>query len=108
MILSDAFLRSALIIIQRCLKARHSGMDLRQAILPAALRVNANLFQTDLCRNPGYMDVQRLPSLALDTRFPAGMTDYLNIVCNDKRRVGERNKTQFVKNGDNHELKSCT
>ena len=24
----------------------------RQAILPDALRVNANLFQTDLCRNP--------------------------------------------------------
>ena len=32
-------------------------MDLRQAILPVALRVNANLFQTDLCRNPEYKDV---------------------------------------------------
>jgi len=32
-------------------------MDSRQAILPAALRVNANLFQTDLCRNPEYKDV---------------------------------------------------
>ena len=35
---------------------RHSGMDSHQAILPDALRVNANLFQTDLCRNPGSMD----------------------------------------------------
>ncbi|MEI6067576.1 MAG: hypothetical protein WCP96_09570 [Methylococcaceae bacterium] len=32
-------------------------MDSRQAILPVALRVNANLFQTDLCRNPEYKDV---------------------------------------------------
>ena len=31
-------------------------MDSRQAILPDALRVNANLFQTDLCRNPESMD----------------------------------------------------
>ena len=30
------------------------------------------------CRNPGYMDVCSLPSLALDTRFPAGMTSYLD------------------------------
>jgi hypothetical protein len=35
---------------------RHSGMDSHQAILPDALRVNANLFQTDLCRNPAAMD----------------------------------------------------
>ena len=35
---------------------RHSRMDSHQAILPDALRVNANLFQTDLCRNPGSMD----------------------------------------------------
>jgi hypothetical protein len=35
---------------------RHSGMDSHQAILPDALRVKANLFQTDLCRNPGAMD----------------------------------------------------
>ena len=50
--------------------------DSRQAILPDALRVNANLFQTDLCRNPGYKDVLNLPSMALDTRFLASMTDY--------------------------------
>ena len=31
-------------------------MDSHQAIQPDALRVNANLFQTDLCRNPGAMD----------------------------------------------------
>ena len=35
---------------------RHSGMDSHQAILPDALRVNANLFQTYLCRNPDSMD----------------------------------------------------
>jgi hypothetical protein len=60
---------------------RHSGMDSRQAILPVALRVNANLFQTDLCRTrksakriqAPWMDLS-LPSMALDTRFPAGMT----------------------------------
>jgi hypothetical protein len=32
-------------------------MDSRQAILPDTLRVNANLFQTDFCRYPGYRDV---------------------------------------------------
>jgi len=37
-------------------KDRHSGMDSHQAILPDALRVNANLFQTDLFRNPDSMD----------------------------------------------------
>jgi hypothetical protein len=54
--------------------SRHSGMDSRQAILPDALRVNANLFQTDLCRNPGTGMYYARPSLALDTGFPAGMT----------------------------------
>jgi len=46
------------------LKARHSGID---------------------CRNLGYMDVYRLPSMALDTGFPAGMMVYLTFVYNDKR-----------------------
>jgi hypothetical protein len=32
-------------------------MESRQAILPDALRVNANLFQTDLCRDPEHRDV---------------------------------------------------
>jgi hypothetical protein len=36
---------------------RHTDMDSHQAILPDALRVNENLFQTDLCRNPVSMDV---------------------------------------------------
>jgi len=39
---------------------RHTGMDSCQAILPDTLRVNANLFQTDLCRNPDYMEVFKL------------------------------------------------
>jgi hypothetical protein len=28
------------------------------------------------CRNPDYKDVLSLPSMVLDTRFPAGMTNY--------------------------------
>jgi len=35
---------------------RRSGRDSRQAILPDAPWVNANLFQTDLCRNPEAKD----------------------------------------------------
>jgi hypothetical protein len=38
------------------LQDRHSGMDSHQTILPDAFWVNTNLFQTDLCRNPGSMD----------------------------------------------------
>ena len=44
--------------------SRHTGKDSHQAILPDALRVNANLFQTDLCRYLGHRDVFGLPSLA--------------------------------------------
>jgi hypothetical protein len=40
--------------------SRHVGRDSRQVILPVALRVNANLFQTDLCRHPGHMEVMGL------------------------------------------------
>jgi hypothetical protein len=58
---------------------RHSGMDSRQAVLPGALWVNANLFQTDLCWNPVPWMALSLPSMALDTRFPAGMTSFLII-----------------------------
>ena len=66
---------------QMLARHRHPGRDSHQAILPDALRVNAaNLFQTDLCRDPGYMDVYSLPFMALDTRFPAGMTSYLELV----------------------------
>ena len=32
----------------------------RQAVLPDAVRVNANLFQTALCLNPDYMEVFKL------------------------------------------------
>jgi hypothetical protein len=32
--------------------SRHLGRDSCQAVLPGPLRVNANLFQTDLCRDP--------------------------------------------------------
>ena len=35
---------------------RHLGMDSCQAILPDTLRVNANLFHTDLYRDPEAMD----------------------------------------------------
>jgi len=38
--------------------SRNSGMDSRQAILPDALWVNANLFHTDLCRDPEHRDVK--------------------------------------------------
>ncbi|WP_411726237.1 hypothetical protein [Methyloglobulus sp.] len=41
-------------------KARHSGRD---------------------CRNPDSMDGFRLPSMALDTRFPAGMTHFFSSVA---------------------------
>jgi hypothetical protein len=41
---------------EKCLDFRRSGMDSCQTILPDALRVNANLFQTDLCRNPETKD----------------------------------------------------
>jgi hypothetical protein len=55
---------------------RHSGLDSHQAILPDAFRVNANLFQTDLYRNPGSMDGFELTTMTLDTRcFTAGMTN---------------------------------
>jgi len=40
------------------------------------------------CRNPGYKDVLGLPSLALDTRFPAGMTAF---VYNGMASMGTQN-----------------
>ncbi|MEI6267382.1 MAG: hypothetical protein WCP01_00760 [Methylococcaceae bacterium] len=43
---------------------RHPGMDSRQAIVPVALRVNANLFQTDLCPDPVAMEGIRNASIA--------------------------------------------
>ncbi len=36
------------------------------------------------------MDGLSLPSMALDTRFPAGMTSYWTFVYNDERAAWER------------------
>jgi len=80
---SSTFSGYMIAMIQDC----HSGMDSHQAILPDALRVNANPFQTYLCRSrrprkrihAPWMDLS-LPSMALDTRFPASMT-ILCIIC---------------------------
>ncbi|WP_340122358.1 hypothetical protein [Methylobacter svalbardensis] len=65
----------ALVVIHKSMGSRHSGRD---------------------CRNPDYMDVHSSPSMALDTRFPAGMTSYLGLVYNDERScVGTRNQEAF-------------
>jgi hypothetical protein len=58
---------------------RHSGMDSRQAILPAALRVNANLFLTDLCRNPGYMNVFEIAIPGAGYPLPGGYDGLLEV-----------------------------
>ncbi len=56
---------------------RHTGRDSRQAILPDALRVNANLFQTDLCRNPEAKDgILNLHPCSLDTGAPCRYDDF--------------------------------
>jgi len=47
----------ALVVINKWHEARHSGRDSCQAVLPGTLRVNANLLQTDLCRNLNHKDV---------------------------------------------------
>jgi adenosine deaminase len=62
-------------------KARHSGRDSCQAILPDTLRVNANLFQTDLCRNPDAMDGKAYKHIDVFwmSAITADMTAYL--VC---------------------------
>jgi len=51
---------------------RHFGRDSRQAILPDALRVNVNLFQTDLCRNPGSKDGVELAFHGTGYPLPGG------------------------------------
>lgn len=43
--------------LMRCIYYCRSGRDSLRASLPGALRVNANSFQTDLCRNPVHKDV---------------------------------------------------
>ena len=47
-------------------------MDSCQVILPDTLRVNANLFQTDLCRNPGSMDGFELTIHGVGYPLPGG------------------------------------
>ena len=68
----------ALIVIHKCHEARHSGRDSHQAILPDALRVNANLFQTDLCRNPDYMDVFKPAIHGTEYPLPGGYDEFLS------------------------------
>ncbi|MDD1623800.1 MAG: hypothetical protein LUQ56_02430 [Methylococcaceae bacterium] len=58
-------------------RQRRSGSYSRQAILTDAFRVNANLFQTDLCRNPeaGGWRVE-ITSCSLDTGNPCRYDDF--------------------------------
>jgi len=60
------------------------GRDSHQAILPDALRVNANLFQTDLCRHPEHMDV--LVSLAIHGIWIPAIP-YILIPANKQARI---------------------
>ena len=60
------------LIIKMLQQQRHTGMDSHQAILPDALQVNANLFQTDLCRNPGAMDGFELTIQGTGYPLPGG------------------------------------
>ena len=61
--------------------SRHSGRDSRQAIPPAALRVNANPFQTDLCRNPDYMDVFKFAIHGTGYPLPDGYDELRTYLC---------------------------
>ena len=66
------------------------GRDSRQAVLPDALRVNANLFQTDLCRNPGYMDVFELAIHGTGYPLSSGYDDTPTLfLYNDECPAGE-------------------
>jgi hypothetical protein len=53
-------------------------MDSLRAFLPGALRVNANLFQTDLFRNPGSMDGFKLAILGTGYPLPGGYDELLH------------------------------
>jgi len=44
-------------------------MQIRHSGIPSGAQVD--------CRNPDYKDVLSLPSMVLDTRFPAGMTAFM-------------------------------
>jgi hypothetical protein len=71
----SSFPRVALIVIHKFVKARHSGMDPLRAFLPGALRVNANPFQTDLCRNPDSMGEFELTIHGTGYPLPAGYNE---------------------------------
>jgi hypothetical protein len=80
------------------LSNRHHGMESRQAILPDALRVNANLFQTDLCRDPEHRDV-----LIQTTVYPIKSEHHF-----DRLRILQAPKnTQTVIPAWNHVRLSC-
>ena len=66
-------------------------MDSRQAILPAALRVNANLFQTDLCRNPGYMGVFEITIPGIGYPLPGGYSSDLFVYNGERSSVHSLN-----------------
>jgi hypothetical protein len=51
---------------------RHSGRDCRTTAWMQEVEQ-----RREQLPNPGYRDVSGLPSLALDTRFPAGMTIFV-------------------------------
>jgi hypothetical protein len=69
-------------------KDRHSGMDSRQAVLPGALWVNANLLQTDLWWNPGAMDGFKLTLHGTGYPLPGGYDElphnHLKILVNHR------------------------
>jgi hypothetical protein len=60
-------------------------MDSRQAVLPDALRVYANLFQTDLCWNPGYMDIFKLAIHGTGYPLPGGYDELPAYLCITER-----------------------
>ena len=72
---------AAPIVIHKRHEARHSCRDSCQAILPDTLRVNANLFQTDLCRNPDYMDVFMFAILGTGYPLPGEYDELLAYLC---------------------------
>ena len=79
---------------------RHPGRDSRQAFLPDALRINANLFQTDLCRDPEAMDGNSSsfqPSLGEQLSHPCDLgsgnpcrNDGNNICADSYANAGEK------------------
>jgi len=66
-------------------------MDSLQAILPDALRVNANLFQTDLCRGPGCTDANSKDYTSVAEYIPVlyrGREEFLNSPLPPNRACG--------------------